>query len=251
MSGPFAQVFKHSLSDTLAQTIKGLIDKGTYGVGDRLPTISEMARRYGVGSPAIREALKKLETVGAVTVKHGSGVYVAENHSPLFLSNPVGAGVPSKKTLLDLVEARIPIEVTSAALAAENLTEAHLDRMQELLAKAEACIHDDALLNTTNMTFHREIAAASANTVLCQLQDVLSSLFQEEQRAILSIYGSRWEDHAEHKGILDALERRDPTLAVERMRAHLEGVRAVLLKWEPTPTETFEAPALTPADIRS
>ncbi|MEO5814143.1 MAG: GntR family transcriptional regulator [Gemmatimonadaceae bacterium] len=41
--------------------------------GARLPAISDMARQFGVGSPTLREVLKKLETVGVVVIRHGSG----------------------------------------------------------------------------------------------------------------------------------------------------------------------------------
>jgi GntR family transcriptional regulator, transcriptional repressor for pyruvate dehydrogenase complex len=61
------------------------------------------------------------------------------------------------------------------------------------------------------------------------LLEVLTTLFQEEQRLILDIHGSRREDHAEHVEILEALEARSVELASHRMRAHLEGVREVLL----------------------
>ena len=65
MTDAFAPVLKQSLSDRLARRIRGLIQKGDYRQGDRLPTIMEMARRFGVGHPTIREALKKLETMAA------------------------------------------------------------------------------------------------------------------------------------------------------------------------------------------
>jgi GntR family transcriptional repressor for pyruvate dehydrogenase complex len=50
---------------------------------------------------------------------------------------------------------------------------------------------------------------------------------------ILDIFGSRERDHQEHLGILEALEQRDETLAVERMRTHLEGVEAAVQRWDP------------------
>src|SRR5690606_18015208 len=129
-------------------------------------------------------------------------------------------------------EARIPIETTGVALAARRATDDDLAGMEALLARAEANLTDDDVLNATNMAFHTAIAAASGNAVLHQVSDVLSRLFQDEQRALINIFGSRTRDHAEHVGILDALLTHDAALATERMRAHLEGVRAALLQWD-------------------
>jgi len=83
------------------------------------------------------------------------------------------------------------------------------------------------------MAFHGKIAEASGNSVTAQLLAVLHDLFTDEQRLILNIFGSREEDHRGHLEILEAIERRDEALAVERMRAHLESVHAAILRWNP------------------
>jgi GntR family transcriptional repressor for pyruvate dehydrogenase complex len=233
MEPVYTPLLRQSLSDDLAQRITQLIQGGTYQAGDRLPAITTLARDFGVGSPTVREALKKLETVGVVSIRHGSGVYVNRTPDSLVISNPLHDGAVSKKLLVDLIEARIPIEVQSATLAATNATPEHLTELRDLLARASESLDDDALLNQTNLAFHSGIASASGNVVLRQLLEVLSSLFRQEQRLILGIHGSRRQDHAEHLAILDALERRDETLAAQRMREHLEGVRDVLQRWDP------------------
>src|SRR5207247_2373975 len=79
----FARELKQSLSDRLARRIRGMIQRGQYRVGDRLPAIMEMAKRFGVGHPTVREALKKLETIGVVEIRHGSGVYVSRSEEVL------------------------------------------------------------------------------------------------------------------------------------------------------------------------
>ncbi len=236
MRSEFEPMERSSLADGLAQRIVQMIRSGVYQAGDRLPAISEMARNFGVGHPTLREALKQLEVIGIVDIKHGSGVYVRGGQDLLLVSNPVYRGAVSKKVMVDLIDARIPIETTSAALAAANATESQLDRMAELLEEAEQNLDDDAVLNSANMSFHREISVASGNTVLAQLHQVLTNLFPREQRMILNIYGSREKDHQEHLSILQALRRRDSELSVERIRAHLEGVRDVLLRWDPEKT---------------
>jgi GntR family transcriptional regulator, transcriptional repressor for pyruvate dehydrogenase complex len=229
----FAPVLKQSLADRLAQRIQRSIQTGDYTQGDRLPAIMEMARRFGVGHPTVREALKKLETMGVVEIRHGSGVYVSRSHEVLVLASPDYSGTVTKKLLVDLIQTRTPIEMQSVALAARNATDEHLQEMRRLLTTAGASLNDDSVLNSVNMAFHKQIALASGNTVLAQLLDVLRELFTEEQRLILGIFGSRERDHQEHLGILEALERRDEALGVERMRTHLEGVQAAVERWDP------------------
>lgn len=236
MANPFTPVLRQSLADDLAHRVKQLIEAEGYQPGDRLPSISEMARRFRVGHPTLREALKKLQTLGVVDIRHGSGVYVGKNHNALLLSNPIFDTTVSKKLLLDLIEARMAIELKSVALAATHATEEHLAALRETLASAEQNFNDDAALNVANMAFHQQIARASGNTVLYHVLEVLSNLFREEQRVILDIYGSRTKDHAEHRRILEALEQKNEAAAVNRMRAHLHGVREALLRWDPDAT---------------
>ena len=231
MKDAFGPVLKQSLSDSLAQRIRGMIQRGDYTLGDRLPPIMEMARRFGVGHPTIREALKKLETMGIVEIRHGSGVYITRSEEVLVLASPGYSGTVTKKLLLDLIHTRIPLEMHSVSEAIKNATLEDLVALRRTLTTAGQNLGNDEVLNEVNMSFHRQIARASGNTVLTQLLDVLHDLFTEEQRLILGIFGSRERDHQEHLGILEALERRDEQLAVERMRKHLEGVADAIEQW--------------------
>ncbi len=233
MKDPFRPLAKQCLSDRLARQIRRLIQTGDYKEGDRLPAIMEMARRFGVGHPTVREALKKLETMGVVEIRHGSGVYVARSHEVLVVASPDYAGTVTRKLLLDLIQARVPIEMQSIMYAVRNATDEDLAQMRRQLEIAGENLENDATLNSANMSFHRQIALASGNAVLAQLLDVMQELFSEEQRLILGIFGSRATDHEEHLGLLEALEQRDETLAMERMRKHLEGVEAAILRWDP------------------
>ncbi|MEP6493474.1 MAG: FadR/GntR family transcriptional regulator [bacterium] len=233
MRDAFAPVLKQSLSDKLAQRIRAMIGKGDYQQGDRLPPIMEMARRFGVGHPTIREALKKLETMGFVEIRHGSGVYVSRSEEVLVHASPGYSGTVTKKLLLDLIRTRMPLELQSVTDAVRNGTPDDLEEMRKQLATASQNFANDDILHSANMAFHRQIALASGNTVLAQLLDVLQELFTREQRLILGIHGPRERDHQEHMGILEALEQRDELLAVGRMRQHLQGVQDAIARWSP------------------
>src|SRR5204863_8873173 len=167
-----------------------------------------------------------------VGIRHGSGVYVSRSADVLVLASPDYAGTLTKRLLVALTSARISLEVQPAVDAVRNATPEHLLEMHRLLSTAAHTFSDDDLQHTTNMGFHRQIAVASGNSVLAQLVDVLIDLFSAEQRVILGLL-SREQDYKEHLSILEAIELRDETLAAERMRAHLEGVRDAVLRWDP------------------
>ena len=228
-----ARMSRQSLSDRLARRIRELIQQGEYKRGDRLPAIIEMAKSFGVGHPTVREALKKLEAVGVVEIRHGSGVYVSRSDDVMLLASPDYAPVVTRKLLADLIRSRMPLEMQSVAEAVPNLTGRHLKEMRRLLTEAEKHLDDDAVLNHVNMQFHRQIAIASDNVVLLQLLDVLREMFQHEQLMILTIFGSRQEDHRGHLAILEAMEKRDAPLAISRMRTHLQNVLDAVQQWDP------------------
>jgi GntR family transcriptional repressor for pyruvate dehydrogenase complex len=233
MKHAFAPVSKESLSDRLARRIKGEIRRGSYRQGDRLPTIMEMARRFGVGHPSVREALKRLEAMGVVEIRHGSGVYVERSEEVLVLASPDYSGTVTRKLLLDIIGTRMPLELQSVRDAVANASAAHLREMRRLLATAGENLDDDMVLNAVNMDFHGQIARASGNRVLAQTLHVLHDLFRDEQRLILAIFGSRERDHQQHLAILEALEQHDGPLARTLMRRHLQGVRRAILRWDP------------------
>src|SRR3989442_4994882 len=162
----FAPEPKQTLSDRLARRIRGMIQGGQYRVGDRLPSIMEMAKRFGVGHPTVREALKKLETIGVIEIRHGSGVYVSRSEDVLVLASPDYPGTVTKKLLLDLIRARIALEAQSVADAVQKATAAHLKEMPRLLTTAGQNLTHDHVLNTVNMSIHLQIAQAVRNTLL-------------------------------------------------------------------------------------
>jgi GntR family transcriptional regulator, transcriptional repressor for pyruvate dehydrogenase complex len=233
MKHSFEPVIKQSLPDKLARQIRGTIQSGNYRRGDRLPPIVEMAKRFEVGQPSIREALKKLEAMGVVQIRHGSGVFVTRSEEVLVLASPDYAGTVTKKLLLDLIRARIPIEIQSVADCVKNATPEQIQELKRILANAGKHLDDDEVLNSVNMDFHGKIAEGSGNSVTAQLLAVLHEIFTEEQRLILGIFGSREDDHKDHLQIFKAIEDRDETLAVERMRTHLESVQAAIQRWDP------------------
>lgn len=214
-------VQRQSLSDALAARVRQLIRQNGHRQGDRLPSIGRMAVEFGVAPPTVREGLRKPEMLGVVEIRHGVGVFVGPDTDSLLMTNPISDGTARRALLLDLVDARLSIELTGVALAAENATDEHLARLRQALEPAGQGGEPRA-------DFHREIARASGNVVLHQLMDALGGAMRQARRVVHRTPAARQRFHTEHLAILDALARRDADQAVERMRAHLRGVREAL-----------------------
>ncbi len=226
----FEPMPRERLPDRLARRIRLMVQGGARTAGDRLPSIGEMARRFGVGHQSIREALKKLETMGVVEIRHGSGVYVRREDA-VMIATPARAPHVREQDVLELLRARMPLEAQATSDAASHATPAQLREMRKTLALT-ANEHDEERLHALDTQFHRQIVAASGNAVLMQLMDVLHEWLGDRQQHLFRIAGSVTRNHEDHVSILEAIETADETLASARMLTHLQGAYDEVLQWQ-------------------
>lgn len=222
-------VVRRSLLDDLAASMLGLIADRKLAVGDQFESVRSLAERFKVAVPTVREALRRLEAIGALELRHGSGVYVGPNVGRLVLANPL-ALKPTAGRLVELLQARALIEPPVAALAAKARSEDALAQMEADLEQAAEVIAsgDHARLAEINMDFHRALAQASGNATLAEVVESVTVVNVREQLEILHIHGDRETDLAEHRAILAAVRAGDDVLAEQLTRAHLDGVLAVI-----------------------
>lgn len=67
------RVRRQKISGEVRRQLLDLIESGTVGPGEPLPSERELMERIGVGRPAIREAMQSLETIGLIEIRHGGG----------------------------------------------------------------------------------------------------------------------------------------------------------------------------------
>ncbi|MEV7830354.1 GntR family transcriptional regulator [Streptomyces subrutilus] len=86
---------RHAIADDL----RNQISKGRLKAGERLPSEAQLAARYAVSTPTLRNALALLQAEGLVEKIHGSGNFVRH---PLRRTTYVGGGyTPSALTLAE------------------------------------------------------------------------------------------------------------------------------------------------------
>ena len=72
------KIVRRKLSDQVLERMQDLILSGEIGPGETLPSEHELMDRFGVGRPAVREALQSLQTMGLITISHGERSRVNE-----------------------------------------------------------------------------------------------------------------------------------------------------------------------------
>lgn len=67
---------RKTLSRDIAEILTRRITSGQYEVGTKMPTERLLSLEFGVNRHAVREALKRLEAIGLIRIKHGAGIFI-------------------------------------------------------------------------------------------------------------------------------------------------------------------------------
>ena len=194
------------------------MESGEFPAGGRLPPERELAERFDVSRPTIREAIIALEVLNRVQVKTGSGIYVLEHHSTN--GNDIDNISP-----WELTESRALIEGEAAALAATHITEEELKDLEDsLFEMARESDTGDLAEGDADRKFHRIIAQATRNAMLVSVIENMwfvrnnAPQVSRAYRAICEQDGAKRVE--EHREIYDALLKRDPKAARAAMHQH-------------------------------
>ncbi|MES9961469.1 MAG: FadR/GntR family transcriptional regulator [Sedimenticola sp.] len=225
-----------SLSRQIADKIREAILSGGLQADDRLPTEEELAAKFQVSRPTIREALKRLAAQNLVRSRRGpSGGTFVNRPKPSDLSE----GITSAMTLLvgmgefeldEINLARRELETLCCRLAARNRQAEHLQQMetelelqrQKGLAPEEFCASD--------VRFHRAIADATQNGVLRFVMFAVIEALQPIANMIAFRFRERQLIVDQHARLLQALGEQDESLAVAVIQEQIDYLHQQHLK---------------------
>jgi DNA-binding FadR family transcriptional regulator len=180
---------------------------------------------YGVGRPAIREALQTLERSGIVEIVHGERARVVVPTADRLIAQVAGGAMHLLRShpdmLVHLKEARVFLEMGTARMAAERATEEDVARLQLSVARHRASMVNLEEFIERDMAFHREIALISGNPIFPSIVESLFRWAGEYYQPLVRAPGAEELTLSEHQRIVDAIAKHDGDGAAEAMRAHL------------------------------
>jgi DNA-binding FadR family transcriptional regulator len=199
------------------------LQEGTPLAGER-----EMAESLEVGRATIREALRLLETRGAITIRKGAkgGPFVRRPRATdvseaLTLALQFEGGV-----LEDVFDARELVECLVVERAAGRITKRQLKELDECVARARAGVADQAVFVAESQLFHHLVNDAADNLAIQVFNQTLHVVANRAVTPVAHTAEHRAQVVAAHAEVLEALRSRDADAAVAAMRAHVRSSRA-------------------------
>lgn len=213
----------------IVESLQGDIASGRLPLGSRLPSERDLAKHFGVSQPTVREAVRALDLMNLVHVRHGSGVYVTGDVSSFLATSMQILLQVEQVGIVDVLDLRVQLGGYSARLAATHVTAEEAARMAEFV---DACCHPapDATwreIMGSAVSFQLAVSAAARNPLLFAIEGFLIKLISQLQITALENRGLEfWQQRvrsfdADRRRLLDFIVARDGDGAVSAMHMYL------------------------------
>ncbi|MDE3720511.1 MULTISPECIES: FadR/GntR family transcriptional regulator [Nocardiopsis] len=224
---PLASTRRTGLVDQVISQLRAQIDSGEWGIGDRIPTESELSEQLEVGRNTVREAVRALAHAGLLEIRQGAGTFVRA-------SSELGGALRrrlERSRVRENLEVRRALEVEAARLAALRHTEEDMADIDRAMALRESTWRDRDMsaFVEADFTFHRAVVNATHNTLLIDLYDDIAQVVyasiahtayekNEEEGAAPTPTG----DGIDHSKLTEAIRAADPTAAVREATCYID-----------------------------
>ncbi|MFK0164193.1 transcriptional regulator NanR [Rhizobium sp. NPDC090279] len=234
MGQPVEQIVRRKLSDEVFGRLERLITSGELKPGDEMPSERVLMERFGVGRPAIREAMQALANMGLVSISHGERAKVLQlTAKSIFRQVDLTAKImlsQSSDSLEQLKSARIFFERGMAREAAQRATEKDIAELHDIIERQRSSLGNAEEFISADMQFHTRIAQISGNPIFAAVSEAMLAWLKAYHTDMLIWTGKEKFTLVEHEEILSRLAENDADGAELVMLKHLERSRALYTK---------------------
>ena len=215
--------------EEIVRQVKQMIAEGRLKSGDRLPPERDLAEKFVVSRTSVREALRVLESLGLIEIRAGEGTFV-RGVSVESLIEPLALVMAAQREAIgELFEARRVLEPAIAALAAGRATPEEIHEMERILEDQAKEIAAGKTGLAQDAAFHAAIGTAAHNRAITRIAHAIMDLLTQSREESLNTPGRPTRSHQDHRRILQAIARRNATVARQAMLDHLVAVEGLVL----------------------
>jgi DNA-binding GntR family transcriptional regulator len=203
------------LRDVVFNTLRQAILTGELKPGERLMEI-HLANRLGVSRTPIREAIRKLELEGLVTMIPRRGAEVAQI---------------TEKSMNDVLEVRRAVDALCAELACERITKEELESLKDACDAFEQAVKtkDIKRIAEADVELHDIIVQATGNQRLIQLVNTLSEQMYRYRFEYIKDYSQHEKLVEEHRIIYESIVKKDRKTASEAAKMHIDNQERTII----------------------
>jgi GntR family transcriptional repressor for pyruvate dehydrogenase complex len=217
---------RRSAPEEVADAIRAWMFGRGLQPGDRLGREEDLAQRFGVSRPTLREALRLLSSAHLIraTKGPGGGIFVAatpEQGIGRSVTDSVASMLSADSIDLDeLIETRMLLEVPLAGLAAQRASEDDVAALRAVLEAAGDSAQGDAFRGF-DARLHGLIAEIADNRLARAFTQWIGQVLQPPLHVLIEPAVVDAVVVEQHRDIVRAIERGDPPAAERAMREHL------------------------------
>jgi DNA-binding FadR family transcriptional regulator len=217
---------QRKLYEGIADHLEQMIRDGEFAESERLPSERDLMRHFGVGRPAVREALFHLRKMGLVELRSGERAKVTRP-TPQFVIDALSGtarhmlGAPGG--VQNFQNARLFFEVGLARHAALHATAEDVGTFEAALETNRRSLGDLKQFERTDVAFHYVLAVIPRNPIFMAIHAAFAEWLLEQRQTTLAA-GEDIKAYEAHRAIFEAVAARDPDRSERAMRDHLEYV---------------------------
>lgn len=218
---------KSTLVDEVEQNLIAFFTEHNYTIGSTLPTEKVLAEELGVARTVVRESLSRLKMMNMVESRPKRGMVVTEPSlmgglqrfcNPLWLT---------EKTLRELLELRVIMEIGATFSIFRNLTDENIEELESIVAVGEA-FGDNKYAPVSEYNFHTKLYEITGNGTVEQFQLIIHPVFnfiKSKEKDYFEPITREMKKNGEtvsHEELLDLIRRRDEEGYSKAIRQHFK-----------------------------
>ncbi|RYM02692.1 FadR family transcriptional regulator [Sporolactobacillus sp. THM7-7] len=202
------------------------INQGLLLPNQKLPSERQMSQQYNVSRTVVREAIKVLSEKGLVEIRVGKGTYITRPNNRNVTNTMKRVIRSSNATIEDIIEVREELELSTVKKAVINATEQGIEKLKKTCAEMDKKDIKVGEFVEKDAKFHLCLARLTGNNIFYLL---IHSFYDMTDKALFEIThmvpADIEEAQVQHWGIVNAVEKKDLTLAKRIVKAHINLIR--------------------------
>jgi GntR family transcriptional repressor for pyruvate dehydrogenase complex len=220
LSNDIQRIESATMADMVELRLREFLKKKAFKPGDALPKELELAEALDVSRNVVREALSRLRMLGMIESRKKRGTILAEPDIMNGFERVMDPLLLDQKTLQDLFELRLVLEMGLADLLFARITSKGIEELEKIVEKEVNKIQQPFRLKF-EIDFHSKLYQMTGNETFFRFQNILLPVFEYVVKEEQKLTGKAKVGKVTHRDLLELIKKGKPEDFRKGMKEHL------------------------------